>query len=92
MRISGPCIRAFLTSLKKVAFLKICYVSSTVQEFASPILLLHHYFLLYNLTLQHLIMGNQVGVLYCAEKACALNPKNEAVLELMDDLNTSIHP
>ena len=33
-------------------------------------------------------MGNPVGALYYAKKAYVLDPKNKAVIELMDDLNS----
>jgi tetratricopeptide (TPR) repeat protein len=38
-----------------------------------------------------LSMGNPVGSLYYAKKAYALEPKNKAVMELMDDLSTPFH-
>jgi tetratricopeptide (TPR) repeat protein len=37
-------------------------------------------------------MGNPVGALYYAKKAYALDPKNKAAIELMNNLNTPIHP
>jgi tetratricopeptide (TPR) repeat protein len=37
-------------------------------------------------------MGNPVGALYYAQKAYALDPKNKAAMELMNELNSPIHP
>jgi len=37
-------------------------------------------------------MGNPVGALYYAKKAYALDPKNKAAIELINDLNSPIHP
>jgi uncharacterized membrane-anchored protein len=36
--------------------------------------------------------GNPVGALYYAQKAHAIDPKNKAALELLNDLNGPIHP
>jgi tetratricopeptide (TPR) repeat protein len=36
-------------------------------------------------------MGNPVGALFYARKAYALDPKNKAVIELMDDLNSPMN-
>ena len=38
-----------------------------------------------------LTMGNTIGALYYAKKAYALEPKNKAVRELMDTLNSPMH-
>ena len=36
--------------------------------------------------------GNPVGALYYAQKAHAIDPKNKAAMELLNDLNGPIHP
>ncbi len=37
-------------------------------------------------------IGNPVGALYYAQKAHAIDPKNKAAMELLNDLNGPIHP